>query len=246
MRHRLFAVALALVLPGAASAVTVDGSWWLAGDALAGSGLEVRVSRRAGDFGFELADGAERRLRLFRIWTDEGDVGADDRTAASLVAGFDLPALGRGGSVAGEVRGREAFPFEWGTVDWRAPLEIEVARRHAVGPALRQGLRSRRARAVARPAQRRRRLRQLRLRRRDGLDGAAAGRPAAAAGRARPARPAGAPAPGRRVATARRPRRGDGSRGCRRRGRRRAPSAAARRARAPGRRRRRLRPGRGR
>ena len=127
MRHRLFAVALALVLPGAASAVTVDGSWWLAGDALSGSGLEVRVSRRAGDFGFDLADGAERRLRLFRIWTDEADVGADDRTAASLVAGFDLPALGRGGSVAGEVRGREALPFQWGTVDWGAPLEIEVA-----------------------------------------------------------------------------------------------------------------------
>ncbi|HYJ29756.1 MAG TPA: hypothetical protein VEW25_05390 [Allosphingosinicella sp.] len=100
MRHRLFAVALALVLPGAASAVTVDGSWWLAGDALAGSGLEVRVSRQAGDFGFALADGAERRLRLFRIWT-EGEVGADDRTAASLVAGFDPPALGRGGSIAG-------------------------------------------------------------------------------------------------------------------------------------------------
>jgi hypothetical protein len=41
VRHRLFAVMLALALPGAASAVTVQGGWTLAGDALSGSGLEV-------------------------------------------------------------------------------------------------------------------------------------------------------------------------------------------------------------
>jgi hypothetical protein len=126
VRHSLFALALAL-LPGAASAVTVDGSWWLAGNALSGAWLEVRVSRQAGGFGFDLDDGAERRLRLFRIWTEESDVGADDRSPGSLVAGFDLPSVGSGGSVAGEVRGREAFPLQWGTVDWGAPLELEVA-----------------------------------------------------------------------------------------------------------------------
>jgi len=126
VRHRLFAVMLALALPGAASAVTVQGGWTLAGDALSGSGLEVRASRRAGGFDFELADGDATRFRLFRIWTDESDVGADDRVAASLIAGFDLPAWDSGGSIAGSVRGRSALPFEWGALDWKAPLELDV------------------------------------------------------------------------------------------------------------------------
>jgi hypothetical protein len=126
VRHRLFAVVLALAFPGAAFAVTVQGSWGLGGDALSGAGLEVRTSRQAGAFDVDLAEGAETRFRLFRIWTDESDVGADDRVAASLVAGFDLPTFGRGGSVAGGVRGREALPFQWGTLDWQAPLELDL------------------------------------------------------------------------------------------------------------------------
>jgi hypothetical protein len=117
---------LALAFPATAFAVPVQGSWGISGDALTGAGLEVRTSRQAGRFDLNLANGAETRFRLFRIWTDESDVGADDRVATSLVAGFELPAFGRGGSVAGTVRGREALPFEWGELDWQAPLEIEV------------------------------------------------------------------------------------------------------------------------
>ena len=126
MKHRLFAVALALALPGAASAVTVQGGWSLAGEALTGAGLEVRTNRRAGNFDFDLSDGAETSFRLFRIWTDESDVGRDDRAPRSLVAGFDLPTLGRGGSVAGSTRGREALGVQWGSLDWQAPLEIAL------------------------------------------------------------------------------------------------------------------------
>ena len=126
MRHRIFAVVLALALPSAASAVTVQGSWSLGGDALTGAGLEVRASRRAGSFDLDLADGAEARFRLFRIWTDESDVGADDRVASALAAAFDLPEFGAGGSVAGRVRGREALGLQWGSLDWQAPLELAV------------------------------------------------------------------------------------------------------------------------
>ena len=42
MRHRIFAAVLALALPSAASAVTVQGSWSLGGDALTGAQVHLR------------------------------------------------------------------------------------------------------------------------------------------------------------------------------------------------------------
>jgi hypothetical protein len=126
VRHGLFALVLALGLPAAASALTVEGSWWLGGEALSEPGLAVRTSRDGGAFDLDLADGGAARFRLFRIWTDERDLGADDRVARVLSAGFALPALGAGGSIAGAVRGREALWVQWGAIDWRAPLEVAV------------------------------------------------------------------------------------------------------------------------
>jgi len=119
-------LALLLALPAAASAVTVQGAWSLGGEALTGAGLQVRFSRQAGDLDLDLADGAEARLRLFRIWTDESDVGADDRVATALTAMFSLPAIGAGGSVSGHVSGREATGLQWGNVGWDAPLQVAV------------------------------------------------------------------------------------------------------------------------
>jgi hypothetical protein len=120
------AVVLALAFPAAASALTVQGSWWLGGDALGGAGLAVRTSRSAGDFDLDLADGAATRFRLFRIWTDEADVGADDRVARALSAGFALPGLASGGSVTASVRGHRSLGLQWGALDWQSPLRLAV------------------------------------------------------------------------------------------------------------------------
>lgn len=126
MRQWLVALALVLALPSAAPAVTVQGSWSLGGAALAGAGIQVRVSRQAGSLDLDLADGADTRLRLFRVWTDESDVGSDDRVATALTAMVSLPTTGAGGSVSGHVRGRESVGLQWGTVGWDVPLQVAV------------------------------------------------------------------------------------------------------------------------
>jgi hypothetical protein len=126
VRQHLFAALLALALPDAAAAVTVQGSWSLAGDALSGTGLAIRTNRDTGAFALDLADGAETRFRLFRIWTDETDVGEDDRAASAILASFGLDAASASGSIAGTTRGHRALGFQWGTVDWQAPLELDL------------------------------------------------------------------------------------------------------------------------
>ena len=123
MRHRFIAAVLALALPSAAPAVTVQGIWSLSGAALGSSGLEIRTSRQAGEFVLDLSDGEQQKLRLFRIWTDEAHVGSDDRLASGLAAGFDLP--GASGSIEGSVRGHGTLE-QWGSLDWKAPLEVAI------------------------------------------------------------------------------------------------------------------------
>lgn len=130
MKPCLLLLLAALALPSAAGAVTVAGGWSLSGDALAGTGLEIRTSRRAADFAFDLDDGEQRRLRLFRIWTDEADVGSDDRVAQALAVRFALADAdeggpGIGGSIGGTVRGRAALE-QWGSLTWSAPLALAV------------------------------------------------------------------------------------------------------------------------
>lgn len=126
MRYLLSAAMLALALPGAASAVTVRADWGLSGSALTGAGLEIRTSRDAGRFAVDLEDGAESSFRLFRLWTDESDVGRDDHVAGELLASFVMAASGRGGGIAGTSRGHDDHGFQWGSVDWTAPLELDL------------------------------------------------------------------------------------------------------------------------
>jgi hypothetical protein len=129
LRHLIAAAVLAVALPGAASALTFDGSWNVSGDALTDPGLVIKTSPASGSFSFDLDDGESTSFKLFNIWTDEGNVGDDDWAANDIFANFTVN--GASGSLAGTVEGHKAFVFPvffpaWGSVDWANPLELNV------------------------------------------------------------------------------------------------------------------------
>jgi hypothetical protein len=119
------AVALGLALPGAVSAATFSGSWNVSGSALSDPGLVVAASGSP-SFSFDLDSGQSTSFDLFRIWSPEADVGSDDMAPRSLDVGFDLSSHGAGGSVAGTTAGHKFLGFQWGSVDWDQPLDIDV------------------------------------------------------------------------------------------------------------------------
>jgi hypothetical protein len=126
LRHLIAAAVLAVALPGAASALTFNGSWNISGSALSDPGLVVKTTPGSGTFGFDLDDGESTRFRLFKLWTEETDVGRDDRAADDIFANFTIN--GTSGSLAGTIKGHDAFLFQWGSLDWANPLELDVGR----------------------------------------------------------------------------------------------------------------------
>ncbi|WP_297970251.1 VPLPA-CTERM sorting domain-containing protein [uncultured Amaricoccus sp.] len=122
MKHLIPAAIAAILLAPAASAATFTGTWGVSGSALADPGLVVRTSAPGG-FSFDLADGQTTSFDLFRIWTDEGDVGADDTAPRALDVAFYLGSAS--GTLGGTTRGHGGF-FQWGSVDWSAPLLLDV------------------------------------------------------------------------------------------------------------------------
>ena len=139
MRHRLFAVALALRPARARHRPSRwTGAGGSTGDALAGSRARGAGQPPGRRLRLRLADGAERRLRLFRIWTDEGDVGADDRTAG--VAGRRVRPAGARPRRQRRRRGPRPRGVSVRMGDGRlaGAARDRGRRRHAVGPALRQ------------------------------------------------------------------------------------------------------------
>jgi MYXO-CTERM domain-containing protein len=124
---RVMAAALALALTAApAGAVTVGGTWSVSGPALADPGLVVATSAPSGGFSLSLERGQSATLDLFRLWTPEAAVGADDRVARGLSVAFALEG-GGAGTIAGTSAGHRGLGMAWGTLDWAAPLSLEVA-----------------------------------------------------------------------------------------------------------------------
>lgn len=129
MRSMLAAAGLLLTLPGIAAAVTLGGSWSVSGSALSDPGLVV-TTRPApgGQFVLSLEDGRAASVDLFRLWTLEGSVGADDRVARLLDVsfGFSGPDLSGSGTVRGTTVGHRELGLQWGSVDWAAPLALDL------------------------------------------------------------------------------------------------------------------------
>jgi hypothetical protein len=127
LNRLLTAALLALALPGAAAAATFSGTWNVGGDALRDPGLVISTTPRAergGAVSFSLGDGQSTSLNLFRIWTREASVGADDLVPRGLSAGFDFGEAS--GAVEGTTRGHRGLGLQWGSVDWTAPLVLDV------------------------------------------------------------------------------------------------------------------------
>ena len=129
MRHLIAAAVLGVALPGAASALTFNGAWNISGDALTDPGLVIKTSPASGSFSFDLDDGESTSFKIFRIWTDEGNVGDDDWAANDIFANFTIN--GASGSLAGTVKGHKAYAFPiffpaWGSVDWANPLQLNL------------------------------------------------------------------------------------------------------------------------
>jgi hypothetical protein len=124
VRRPILAAGLLLLVPAAASAVTFSGTWQASGSALADPGLVV-AARGAPAFSLRLDPGQSATLPLFRIWTPEAAVGADDLVPRRLDVGIRLD-RGGAGSIAGTTAGHRLAGLQWGSIDWRAPLSLAV------------------------------------------------------------------------------------------------------------------------
>jgi hypothetical protein len=114
-----------MLASGAAAAATFTGSWELSGSALADPGLVVAAGPDGGSFAFDLAGGQSTSFSLFRLWSPEGSVGSDDLVPRGLEVRFGLSG-GASGAVAGTTAGHRLLGLQWGSVDWREPLALDL------------------------------------------------------------------------------------------------------------------------
>ncbi len=89
-------------------------------------GLVVKTQKLKSSLDIKL-DGAgdTETIDLFRLWTDEAAVNADDKVPYTFTSffKFDKP-QGIGGNLKGDTFG-DAFLFlQYGKIDWRGPLEL--------------------------------------------------------------------------------------------------------------------------
>lgn len=126
--NAIFAAALAVasfLLPAAVGAATFTADWSVDANA-SDPGLVVGVYPGAGTFSADLEVGESFTGKLFRIWTDETTVNADDRVATpiSVSFGFTSPDI-FGGVVTGETVGRSFLGIiQHGELTWDAPLTL--------------------------------------------------------------------------------------------------------------------------
>ncbi len=141
MMKRLF-TACTLMMAGLgalpADAATISGDFSLSGSAFAPPGLVISTDRTSGNFSQTLNVGQSVTFNLFRLWTNESRIKADDRIADTLIAQFSLPAYGATGAVSGSTVGNSFFfnILQWGTVSWAQPLVLNFGRGGAVQIAL--------------------------------------------------------------------------------------------------------------
>jgi hypothetical protein len=127
---RKFAAAVAFVAAvGAssiASAVSFSGSYQV--NALSSDpGLVIQTQELADPLNFVLTNPGDMfTVDLFKIWTNETDIGADDFMHAGISVDFDFSAPPTSGTVTGATFGATAlFVFEGGELVWDGPKVLD-------------------------------------------------------------------------------------------------------------------------
>ena len=122
------AAAVFLAVAGAstiASAVSFSGSYQVSAHH-SGDGLLIQTQELADPLSFVLKNpGDMYTVDLFEIWTDEKDVGRDDKARKSISVDFDFTAPLAMGSVHGKTVGGSIILAEWGKVTWAGPEIID-------------------------------------------------------------------------------------------------------------------------
>ena len=127
MRMRIFlsaAVLAAVVATGAASAATFTGDWKVTEYNDSDPGLVLKIKETTGSFTTkDLAVGEHDWFDVFKIWTDETDVGKDDAAEEPIKVAFNFTAPVTGGTATGKTFGVEGF-FQYGKLVWDGPLVL--------------------------------------------------------------------------------------------------------------------------
>ena len=120
------AVAAAMLAGSAVAglAATFNGSFTIGGSAFSSPGLVVNTSQMSGSTSFNLNVGQSTTFDLFDIWTNDTVINGQDTTPQSITVGFSLSQPSTSGTVTGSSRGNSAFIFQWGSVDWQAPVML--------------------------------------------------------------------------------------------------------------------------
>jgi hypothetical protein len=109
-----------------ASAVSFSGSYQI--NALSSDpGLVVQTQELADPLNFVLTNPGDMvTLNLFKIWTNETDVGSDDFMQAGISVDFDFTSPLTTGTVTGATFGATAFfVFEGGELVWDGPKVLD-------------------------------------------------------------------------------------------------------------------------
>lgn len=113
-------------LSSVASAVSFSGDFSVTAHS-EGDGLVIGTSKIFDPMEFELLTVGESINRdLFRIWTDEKSVNADDFVPQNITVAFDFLSPVGAGTVEGQTAGAEVFfgLFQGGQVAWNEPTLI--------------------------------------------------------------------------------------------------------------------------
>jgi hypothetical protein len=110
----------AVAVASAASAVGFSGSYAITAHN-SGNGLLIHTQELADPLNFVLNNpGDMHTVNLFKIWTDESDVGWDDGVARPISVAFDFSSPASLGTVSGTTVGG-GFVFQEGRLTWNGP-----------------------------------------------------------------------------------------------------------------------------
>lgn len=129
MRHLKLTIALliSMCLPAMASAALISASYDVnLNDSDPGLVVDS-ADYAANPFSFDLNAGESKTFKLFKIWTPEGTVNADDKVAKPISVDFSFTSPGlMNGSVNGNTSGDSSLfgIFQEGVLSWNGTLDL--------------------------------------------------------------------------------------------------------------------------
>jgi hypothetical protein len=106
-----------------------------AGSTVAGNfndpGLVIKTSLASGleNIAFTLEDGQSKTFNFFKIWTDEADVGSDDKSKKAISATLDFDVPDEAFSLYGQTFGVSGFLLQSGKIEWNGPATFTAGGR---------------------------------------------------------------------------------------------------------------------